>query len=79
MQQGNGLPQGCPDSPVLFAGLMGDAIGPILGGEGDNPIPKCRGICMDDIYLWAEPLQFLQTQVSRVEQVLAKGEFCINR
>ena len=74
VKQSNGVRQGSPDSPVLFSRLMGEAIGPILATIEDTPhsIPCSGSICMDDTYLWAESLEFLQKQVEKVETALAK-------
>ena len=80
IQQRNGVRQGSPDSPVLLAALMGEAAGPILARKGEctHPLPCSGSMYMDDTYLWAEPLSFLQSQVQQVEAALAKKIFFIN-
>ena len=81
IQQTNGVRQGSPDSPVLFAALMGESIGDILacGEEGETSLPFISGVMyMDDTYLWAESLSFLQQQIRKVEQRLAIEGLHIN-
>ena len=53
VQQTNGVRQGSPDSPVLFAALMGESIGDILARreEGDTSLPFSGSMYMDDTYL----------------------------
>ena len=80
IQQTNGVRQGSPDSPVLFAALMGESIGDILAcrEEGENSLPFSGGMYMDDTYFWAESLSFLQQQIRKVEQRLAIEGLHIN-
>ena len=80
IQQTNGVRQGSPDSPVLLAALMGESIGDILAcrEEGENSLPFSGGMYMDDTYLWAESLPFLQQQIRKVEQRLAIEGLHIN-
>ena len=68
------------DSLVLFAALMGEAIGAILvrQEEGAHPLPFSGSMHMDDTYLWAESLPFLQKQVQQVESSLSQEGLRIN-
>ena len=78
--QTNEVRQGSPDSPVLFASLMGEAIGAVLEKqeEGTHPLPFSGSMYMDDTYLWAESLPFLQSQVKTVEELLSVEGLYIN-
>ena len=59
---------------------MGEAIGPNFSRTESCPQPlPCSGsIYMDDTYLWAEPLGFLQSQVDQEKEALATEELYIN-
>ena len=80
IKQTNGVRQGSPDSPVLFAALMGKAIGAILEhtDEGEHPLPFSGSMYMDDTYLWSESLPLLQRQIQEVEARLATEGLHIN-
>ena len=80
VQQTNAVRQESPDSPVLFAALMGESIGDILARreEGDTSLPFSGSMYMDDTDLWAESLSFLQQQIEKVEQRLTDEGLHIN-
>ena len=63
--QTNGIRQGSPDSPVLFASLMADRLGGILPSKENcpQPLPTSGGSYMEDTCLWAFSVEHLQNTV----------------
>ena len=76
--QSNGLRQGSPDSPVLFAGLVADRLQDTVRGETVLPLPTSGGLYMDDTYLWALTKEHLRDTVKRVEQDLLQDGLLFN-
>ncbi|CAE7192827.1 unnamed protein product [Symbiodinium sp. CCMP2592] len=76
---GNGVRQGSPDSPVLFAAIIATALDEVLTRTakhlppvgGPNP-PQSGGAFMDDIYLWSHDRDHLQRTLTELEVRFAK-------
>ena len=84
--QTNGVRQGSPDSPVVFAALTAQALekavsqtAHMLGdARGPPPPPQQGGAYMDDTYLWSHDAKHLQATLAALEQQLAKHGLVIN-
>ncbi|CAE6973291.1 unnamed protein product [Symbiodinium sp. CCMP2592] len=83
--QSNGVRQGSPDSPVLFAAIIATALDDVLGRTsshlppkgGPNP-PQAGGAFMDDTYLWSHDRDHLQRTLAELEVRLAKDGLAIH-
>ena len=78
IQQTNGVRQGSPDSPELFAAMVGDSLDHALSNAGPPPqFPPCPaggGSYMDDTYLWKNNRAHLQAKLTHLEgQLNPKG------
>ena len=84
--QSNGVRQGSPDSPVLFAAQIGEILDDVLntvnGGspphvgrhQALSPPPHSGAAFMDDTYVWGESPEYVQNVLIELEkQLLAVG------
>ncbi|CAE7458351.1 unnamed protein product [Symbiodinium natans] len=82
VQQTNGVRQGSPDSPELFASLVGDTLDEATQAAGRAPQhPQCPingGAFMDDTYLWSNNKLHLQSQLTHLETRLEKKGLSIH-
>ena len=88
--QTNGVRQGSPDSPVLFAAQIGEALDATLqavdGGqpphvgrhEALQPPPHSGAAFMDDTYIWGESPEYVQRVLDELEKQLRKLGLSIN-
>ena len=77
VEQTTGVRQGGPDSPVLFAALMGRNLQraqlPQQDASGHGPLcPYHEGAFMDDTYVWDHDAARFQQRLSSVEKALEK-------
>ena len=74
--QTTGVRQGAPDSPVLFAALMGRALQqarlPATRQGAGPPCPHNEGAFMDDTYVWDHDAENFQKRLTSVEETLKK-------
>ena len=86
VSQSNGVRQGSPDSPVLFAAQIGEILDDVLatvnGGRPPHvgrhqalePPPHSGAAFMDDTYVWGESPEYVQNVLIELEkQLLAVG------
>ena len=86
VDQSNGVRQGSPDSPVLFAAQIGEILDATLaavnGGqpphvgrhEALQPPPHSGAAFMDDTYVWGESSEYVQKVLADLEErLLAVG------
>ena len=93
IRQTNGVRQGSPDSPVIFASVIGDVLNEALAEEqepdtgamrkGYSPdkgpaLPHHGSGFQDDIYLWALHRPYLQQLLGRLVVRLAKRNLAIH-
>ena len=88
--QTNGVRQGSPDSPVLFAAQIGEALDATLqavnGGKPPHvgrhdalqPPPHSGAAFMDDTYIWGESPEYVQQVLDELEKQLRKLGLSIN-
>ena len=82
--QSNGVRQGSPDSPKLFATLIGEVLNTVFAKdkpkeESKVPVPHPGASFMDDTYLWAEKPDTLQYYLGETEKELKKDGLEINQ
>ena len=80
ISQTNGVRQGSPDSPVLFAAQIGETLDAVLnhvqGGEPPHvgrhaalcPPPHSGAAFMDDTYVWGESPEYVQEVLRELER-----------
>ncbi|CAE7913948.1 unnamed protein product [Symbiodinium necroappetens] len=90
IQQSNGVRQGSPDSPVLFAAKIGEALDATLaavnGGAPPHvgrhkalePPPHSGAAFMDDTYVWGESPEYVQQVLAELEVRLRAIGLLIN-
>ena len=90
IDQTNGVRQGSPDSPVLFASAIGEvldaSIDAVNGGrppqvqkhEALAPPPHSGATFMDDTYLWGESAEYVQSILSELERRLLELGLVVN-
>ena len=85
VEQTNGVRQGSPDSPVVFAALTAEALDKavsqtahMLGNARGPPPPEQGGAYMDDTYLWSHDKKHLQATLTALETQLASHGLAIN-
>ena len=85
VEQTNGVRQGSPDSPVVFAALTAEALDKavsqtahMLGEARGPPPPEQGGAYMDDTYLWSHDKKHLQATLTALEAQLATHGLAIN-
>ena len=90
IDQTNGVRQGSPDSPVLFAAQIGEALDATLhavnGGQPPHvgrhkalePPPHSGAAFMDDTYIWGESPEYVQKVLTELEKRLKVLGLSIN-
>ena len=90
IEQSNGVRQGSPDSPVLFAAKIGEALDATLaavnGGAPPHvgrhkalePPPHSGAAFMDDTYVWGESPEYVQQVLAELEVRLRAIGLLIN-
>ncbi|CAE7394441.1 unnamed protein product [Symbiodinium necroappetens] len=80
VEQTNGVRQGSPDSPVLFAAAIGETLDAVLnqvnGGKPPHvgrhgalePPPHSGAAFMDDTYVWGESPEYVQEVLTALEK-----------
>ena len=90
LEQTNGVRQGSPDSPVLFAAKIGEVLDATLAAvNGGNPPhvgrhqalqppPHSGAAFMDDTYIWGESPEYVQKVLAELEVRLRAIGLMIN-
>ena len=90
LEQTNGVRQGSPDSPVLFAAKIGEVLDATLaavnGGsppqvsrhQALQPPPHSGAAFMDDTYIWGESPEYVQQVLAELEVKLRAIGLMIN-
>ena len=90
VEQTNGVRQGSPDSPVLFAAAIGETLdavlGQVRGGRPPHvgrhgalePPPHSGAAFMDDTYVWGESPEYVQEVLTALEEAFLELGLRIN-